>query len=138
MQYKIPVQIENEDPILLWLSLRQLVVIMVWGGIGYSIFQSLNGRVDTIIAATPGIFITLVAIVIAIFKHSEMTFIPFVLALLRQTINYKERVWSNSVDSFQPIDVWYVSPVVEVKQDVVDFGTKKDKIKELNEKLTKI
>jgi hypothetical protein len=30
MQYKIPVQIENEDPIMLWLSLRQLMIIMVW------------------------------------------------------------------------------------------------------------
>jgi len=29
MQYKIPVQIENEDPILLGLSLKQLAVLMV-------------------------------------------------------------------------------------------------------------
>jgi hypothetical protein len=41
MQYKIPVQIENEDPILLGLSLRQLAIIMVFFGIAYSIYTSL-------------------------------------------------------------------------------------------------
>lgn len=138
MQYKIPVQIENEDPILLGLSLRQLTIIMIGGGIGYTIFQSLNGKVDTIIAATPAVIITLIATVIAIFKHSEMTFVPFVLALLRQTINYKERVWSNSIDSFQPIDIGYISPIIEVKQESVEIDSKKDKIKELSEKLSKI
>jgi hypothetical protein len=30
MQYKIPVQIENEDPIVLWLSIRQLAIIFIW------------------------------------------------------------------------------------------------------------
>jgi len=29
MQYKIPVQIENEDPIFLGLSLRQLAIMML-------------------------------------------------------------------------------------------------------------
>lgn len=29
MQYKIPVQVENEDPIFLGLSLRQLMIIMI-------------------------------------------------------------------------------------------------------------
>lgn len=30
MQYKIPLQIENEDVIVAGLSLRQLVILMVW------------------------------------------------------------------------------------------------------------
>lgn len=138
MQYKIPVQIENKDPILFGLSLLQLAIVMIGGGIGYTIFQALNGKVDTIIAATPAVLITFIAFVIAVFKHSEMTFVPFILAILRQTINYKERVWSNGVDSFQPLDIWYISPIVEVKQENVDFTDKKDKIKELNDKLSKI
>lgn len=31
MQYKIPVQIENEDSIVMGLSLRQLAIMMVGG-----------------------------------------------------------------------------------------------------------
>lgn len=30
MQYKIPLQIENEDTIVAGLSIRQLVVMMMW------------------------------------------------------------------------------------------------------------
>lgn len=30
MQYKIPIQIENEDTIVAGLSIRQLVIMMVW------------------------------------------------------------------------------------------------------------
>lgn len=42
MQYKIPIQIENEDTIVAGLSLRQLVIMMVWGGMAYGIFKSLE------------------------------------------------------------------------------------------------
>jgi len=41
MQYKIPVQIENEDPIFLGLSLRQLIIIMIAFSIAYGIFTGL-------------------------------------------------------------------------------------------------
>jgi hypothetical protein len=30
MQYKIPIQIENEDTIVAGLSLRQLTIMMIW------------------------------------------------------------------------------------------------------------
>lgn len=39
MQYKIPIQIENEDVIVANLSLRQLMILMAWGGLGYVIFK---------------------------------------------------------------------------------------------------
>ena len=42
MQYKIPVQIENEDPIFLGLSLRQLMILMVGFSFAYLIFTSLE------------------------------------------------------------------------------------------------
>jgi hypothetical protein len=29
MQYKIPVQIENDDPIFLGMSLKQLIILMI-------------------------------------------------------------------------------------------------------------
>ena len=53
MQYKIPVQIENEDPIFLWLSLRQLGIIMIGWWISYSIFGSLVNSVGFEIAIIP-------------------------------------------------------------------------------------
>lgn len=138
MQYKIPVQIENEDPIILWLSLRQLAIIMVFFAIAYGVFKNLAQRVDPVIAALPSIVIATVGFTIAVFKHSWMTFVPFLLALLRKSINPSERIWMNTVDSFQPIDIGYVSISNEKKEEKVDFNNKIDKIKELDERLKKI
>ncbi len=138
MQYKIPVQIENEDPIVLGLSIRQLAICIFFFMIAYSLFTSLESSVGTEVALIPAGFIAILWIVIAIFKQSEMTFIPFVLAMLRNAINPKERMWQGKIDSFQPIDIWYLSKIEEAKQENVDFTSKMDKIQELHEKLKNI
>lgn len=138
MQYKIPVQIENEDPIVFWLSLRQLIIVMVWGGLWYSLFTSLSPNVWSEMAAIPSIFLFLVSVFIAIFKYAEMTFVPFVLAFVRYKINIAERKWIKGIDSFQPIDIWYVLPNDAKKEDSIDFSNKIDQIKELDKSIDKI
>ncbi len=138
MQYKIPVQIENEDPILLWLSLRQLIIIMVWGWIWYSIFKSLAPSLGSEIAAIPSITIITIAILVAIFKYSEMTFVPFVLSFIRYKVNLDTRKWVKSVDSFSVLDIWFVSSHEEKKKEKIDFWEKINKIKEMEDKLNKI
>lgn len=138
MQYKIPVQIENEDPIIFGLSLRQLIILIIWGAIAYWIFNGLAPNVWAELAALPAIFIWLITLLIAVFKHSEMTFVPFVLNLLRYHTNGKERVWVKWVDSFQPIDIWFISNQDDEKNENIDFQDKIDKIKELDDKLNKI
>lgn len=105
MQYKIPVQIENEDPIFLGLSLRQLIIIMIGFSIAYGIFQSLSGAVGEKIALLPSGLVAIIAVTIAVFKVNEMTFVPFVMTLVRHGLFQKNRVWDNGVDSHQPIDV---------------------------------
>lgn len=138
MQYKIPVQIENEDPIVLGLSLRQLTIIMVGWGIAYSIFNGLVPQVGKEIAAIPAIIIFWITLMIALFKQYEMTFIPFILALLRFNINYKERVWQKATDSFSPLDIGYVASNEKKKDTNVSFESNADKISKLSEQLNKI
>ena len=138
MQYKIPVQIENEDPILLWLSLRQLIIVMVWWWFWYSIFKSLAPTLWTEIAAIPSISILTIAILIAIFKYSEMTFIPFILSFIRYKVNLDTRKWVKSVDSFSWLDIWFVTNIEEKKIEKIDFWEKINKIREMEDKLNKI
>ncbi|MDD3645777.1 MAG: PrgI family protein [Candidatus Gracilibacteria bacterium] len=138
MQYKIPVQIENEDPIFLGLSLKQLFIIMIGFGIAYSIFQGLTPNVGPEIAAVPAIFIALITLVIALFKHSEMTFIPYILNLVRQVINSEPKKWQKGVDSYQPIDIGFVSMASEIKDKRVETSEKVEKINTLQEKLKNI
>ncbi|MDP2090691.1 MAG: PrgI family protein [Candidatus Gracilibacteria bacterium] len=138
MQYKIPVQIENEDPIILGLSLRQLAIIMVGGGLGYSLFTSMAPNTGTQVAAIPSVIIFLIFLMVAIFKYSEMTFIPFILAFIRFKTNLEERKWMKGVDSFQPIDIGYLANIENKVDKEVDFTSKIDKIKELEDKINKI
>lgn len=138
MQYKIPVQIENEDPILLWLSLRQLSIIMVWFWIAYSIFWWLSDAVWSEIAAIPAIIIALMAVTIAIFKYSEMTFIPFVLSFIRYKVNLDTRKWNKWVDSFSALDIWFVNSTEDKSDKKIDMWNKIDKIKDLENQLNKI
>lgn len=138
MQYKIPVQIEKADNIILGLSLKQLAIIMTWWWIGYAYFKWMEPNVWTEVAAIPAIIIIVIAIVIAVFKNHEMTFIPFVLSLIRININSRSRFWMNTVDSFQPIDVGYVENSDIKVEEKIDFKSKMDKINEINDKLKKL
>ena len=138
MQYKIPVQIENEDPIVAWLSLRQLAIIMIWWSIAYSLFTSLQKSLWNEIALIPAIIIWWIALLIALFRYSEMTFIPFILSFIRFKTNLEERKWMKWIDSFQPIDIWYLTSSQSKKEEKIDFTSKIDKINELENKLNKL
>ena len=138
MQYKIPVQIENEDPIILWLSLRQLSILMGFWSVGYMIFNSLSTVIPTEIAAAPWVVLLLIGFLIAKFKHSGMTFVQFILAFMRLKANIQQRHWIWSVDSFHPFDIWYVQNTDNKKDETIDFSSKLDKIHELEKKIDHI
>lgn len=138
MQYKIPVQIENEDPIFLGLSLRQLAIIMVGFWLAYGIFQTLAPRAGWEIALLPSGIIAAITVAIAIFKAYEMTFVPFVLSVVRLNIFPRQRYWQNGIDSYQPIDIGFVTNDQEKKEENIDMKNKMDTMQELQEKLKKI
>jgi len=138
MQYKIPVQIENDDPIFLWLSLKQLIILMIGWAISYMLFKSLAPTMSWEIAAIPAIFIFMITLMIVLFKHSEMTFIPFILNLIRLNLNNEPKIWSKWVDSFEPIEIWYITKNAEKKKTNIDTTSKIDKIEAMKEKLNKI
>lgn len=108
MQYKIPVQIENEDTIFLGLSIRQLGIIMIGGGIAYSIFKSLQAGIGPQAASIPAIIVIIIALFVALFRNSEMTFLPFILNMIRLNLNTGVRVWSKGTESFSNLDIGYV------------------------------
>ncbi|MDD2516494.1 MAG: PrgI family protein [Candidatus Gracilibacteria bacterium] len=109
MQYKIPVQIENEDKIVFGLSLRQLFTILIGGGIGYSIIKNSEPYWGKEIALVVGGAVAFLAIAIALWNVAEMTFIPFALNFLRtQTLNSTQRIWSKGVDCFSELDIGYL------------------------------
>lgn len=120
MQYKIPIQIENEDTIVFGLSLRQLGIIIVWVVIAFGLFNKLEstfGRVPVLIFC---VFIMLIFFIIAKFNSHEMTFLPFCLNFLRYKINGngyngQGRIWMKWIDSYSPLQIWYVKPIFDTE-----------------------
>jgi hypothetical protein len=112
MQYKIPVQIENEDKIFMNLSIRQLLIILTMGWIAYKVYRTLlENWVNESISLFPSGIIAVTWIIIALFKNSEMTFLPFILNLIRLNLSIRERVWSKCVDSYSDMEIWYIRPL---------------------------
>lgn len=138
MQYKIPVQIENKDPIFLGFSLKQLIILIIGWAISYMTYNWLAPVIGPEIAAIPTLLIFLIFLMVVLFKNSEMTFIPFILNLIRLNLNSDPKIWSKWVDSFEPIEIWYVSKEVEKTKDNIDTTRKIEQIEDLKDKLNKI
>ncbi len=138
MQYKIPVQIENEDTIFLGLSIRQIGIIMIGGGIGYSIFKSLEQGIGPQLAAIPAVFVILIAVFVAVFKNSEMTFLPFILNMLRLNLNTGIRVWSKGTESFGNLEVGYVTSSANARARTDSKGSFTEVQDEVAERLAKL
>ena len=138
MQYKIPVQIENDDPIFLGLSLKQLIILMIWWAITYMIFNWLAPSVWAEIASIPAFLIAIITLIIVLFKHSEMTFIPFVLNFFRQKVNSDPKIWSKWIDSYEQIEIWFVTQDIQKKKKHIELESKKSKLEKIQDKLNKI
>jgi len=138
MQYKIPVQIENEDPIFLGLSLKQLGILIFGWAISYMVFKWLAPNIWNQVAAIPAILIFIFTLVVILFRHSWMTFIPFVLNFIRQKTNSDPKIWAKWIDSFEPIEVWYTIQEEVKKKASIDTSKKIEKIEALKDKLNKI
>ena len=110
MQYKIPIQIENEDTIVLGLSLRQLIIIMVWGGAAYGIFKYLEPRIGSVVGLVVAIPVVIIGVAIALVRISEMTFLPLMLNLVRLSLNAKSRPWVQGTDSYSELEIGYIAP----------------------------
>lgn len=139
MRYKIPVQIENEDTIVFGLSLRQLMIIGIGGGFAYSIFKKLAEFMDPTAALIFSAPLFLITAFIALFRKSEMTFLPWVLNLLRLQLSPKDRIWQSSTESFSNNEIGYVTESNKNEKEKIDTKASNEEVyADLQEKLKKL
>lgn len=139
MQYKIPIQIENEDTIIFDLSLRQMGIIIVWVILAFGLFNKFQGTIPNTPLFIVCVIIIGIFFVVAKFRTHEMTFLPFILNLARYKINGngwngQGRVWIRGVDSYSPLEIGYVQ-----SETYTSRGKKREKnTSNLAEQLKKI
>ena len=95
LQFKIPQNVQREDQILSFLTMRQLIIIGVGGGICYMLFISLSKTFFIEVWGIIILFPMLLTIAVAFIKINGVSFTKYALLILEYQINPKKRVWNN-------------------------------------------
>gem|GEM_PF-974311 len=111
---------------------------MIGGAIAYSFFKAMEPNVGAEIALIPTVIILIITFIIALFRMYEMTFLPFIFAIFRYHINYKERYWKQGTDSYSFLDIGVVSSQTDLADVQIEFKSKIERIESLEDKMKKI
>ena len=87
MRYKVPQDVQREDHILWILTLKQLVIILIGGGLSYLIFVNLKkeydlNEVENILIWLP----LLISVAFAFLKIKGISLTKFILLLIEQNV----------------------------------------------------
>jgi hypothetical protein len=93
LQYKIPQNVQMEDKITSFLTIRQLIICAIGGGIAYILYISLAPTYYAEVWLPPVAFIILLTVAIAFVKINDISFSQWFLLLLEFMIRPRIRVW---------------------------------------------
>ena len=125
MQYKVPQDVQREDQIIGPLTLRQLVIVAVGGGISYMIYIQLSKTYFAEIWLPPVFIISALTIALAFLKIHGLPFHQFIMHFVEYKFLPKKRIW------IQKTGNPYISPQMKkaTKQKIskIKETTKKEK-----------
>ncbi len=93
MQFKVPQNVQREDKIVGPLTLKQLIICGVGGGIAYAIYVGLAKEYLWITWLPPVAFISLITILFAFVKPLDMEFSRFLAVYLQHVLLPQKRRW---------------------------------------------
>lgn len=122
MQFKVPQNVQIEDKILPFMTLRQLVICGVGGGFTYLVYLMLEHQSPEI-WIPPVVILGGLTLAVSFLKINDIPFVEYVLLILERYLNEQKRSWIKlSGDVF-----WLRS--TEVKKVSSKKVTSKDKKK---------
>lgn len=98
MQFKVPQNVQREDTIIGPLTLRQLIICGIGGGIAYTIYISLAKEYFLEVWLPPVLFVSAFTVAFAFVKIHNLTFFRFLLFLILFTFLPKNRTWQKGAD----------------------------------------
>ncbi|MFH1545763.1 MAG: PrgI family protein [Patescibacteria group bacterium] len=135
MQFKVPQNVQIEDRILPFMTLRQFVIVGVGGGFTYLIYLMLEQQ-SSQVWMPPVFALGLLTVAVAFLKIRGIPFVSFTLLLFERYLNETKRVWVKSAG-----DVFPQSSAFDKKQSnetkIVKKAKSKASIDEV-ERLSKI
>lgn len=93
MQFKVPQDVLRADKIVGFLTLRQLIICSLGGGLAYSLYIVLSKQYFVEIWLPPVLFITLITCAFAFFKFHDIPFEKLVLIFIEYKFRPRARTW---------------------------------------------
>ena len=96
MQFKVPQNVQREDKIVGPLTLKQLIICGVGGGIAYTIYVSLGRQYEWITWLPPVAIITVITLAFAFVRPLDLDFSRFLAVYLEFILLPRKRIWGQA------------------------------------------
>lgn len=93
MQFKIPQDVQREDTIVGPLTLKQMIIIGIGGGLAYGIYVSLSKTYFIEIWLPPVAIISIITLAFAFLKVHSLPFHEFLMNFIEYHLLPRERIW---------------------------------------------
>lgn len=93
MQFKVPQDVLRPDKIVGFLTLRQLIIVAIGGGISYSLYIILSKQYLVEIWLPPVAFVSLITLAFAFVKFHDILFEKLILIFIEYKFRPRSRTW---------------------------------------------
>ncbi|MFH1375047.1 MAG: PrgI family protein [Patescibacteria group bacterium] len=108
MQFKVPQNVQIEDKILPFMTLKQLIVCGVGGGFTYLIYLLLEYQ-NPEVWIPPVLVMGLLTLAVAFLKIRDIPFVRYMMLLIERYLNATRRSWIKSAGEVFP-DISMAAP----------------------------
>ncbi len=93
MQFKVPQDVLRPDKIVGFLTLRQLIIVALGGGISYSLYIILSKQYVLEIWLPPVVFVSVITLAFAFVKFHDIVFEKLILIFIEYKFRPRARTW---------------------------------------------
>ncbi|MBP9717854.1 PrgI family protein [Candidatus Gracilibacteria bacterium] len=93
MQFKVPQDVLRADKIVGFLTLRQLIIVTLGGGLAYGFYTILSKQYFVEVWLPPVAFIAIITIAFAFIRFHDIPFEKLILSIVEYKFKPQKRTW---------------------------------------------
>lgn len=129
MQFKVPQNVQIEDKVLPFMTMRQLIICFIGGGLAYIVYIGMELQPMEIWLPPVAILVGL-TLSIAFVEINGVPFVSFILLVLEQFLNERKRWWIKSAGDI------YLTDTPQIKKVIAKQEARKRLTPEMLERLS--
>lgn len=132
MQFKVPQNVQREDKIVGPLTLKQLIICGIGGGLAYAVYVSFGKEFTWITWLPPVAMIGTLTILFAFIRPLDLSFAKFLFLYLELLLLPQKRMWIQASSEI------LVTPYAGVKQKTLAQKQAEEKSEQLIDRAAKL